>query len=462
MKVTRISFFLAILLSGGYLYAQDSTYLLTLAQAREYALGHNKSLMNARDQVTLSRKKVYETIAHGLPQVEGSLDYMTYFNYKLYLDFGSSGGGGFDQLFSDPDIDAGDRKVLQALGQMFGTSEPIIMNDQFSGKIQFSQLIFSGQYIAGIQTVKIARKLADQSVVKSELDVKENVTNSYYTILITEQTLKILSENLANLNDIIQHADNFYKAGMAEETDVLELKVAASGLQNTRKTLERMNQLNYNMLKFQLGVTPETEIALADSLPWFIGNINLQTALADSFNIDHDITYQLMESQVELSKRQVDMQYWAYTPIIAGFYSYTQKFITTGFDMTPNHLAGISVSVPLISSGMRNSQVAQAKISLDMARRNQEIVKDQLQTQYTLMLSNYESALENFNTQKENIVVAAQVFTNKQNKYKQGMLSSSELSHANSDYLNAEINYMNAVQTLLQAQTSLEKMYNRL
>ena len=116
-----------------------------------------------------------------------------------------------------------------------------------------------------------------------------------------------------------------------------------------------MNQLNYNMLKFQLGVPPETIVVLTDSLNQLIGNLNPQIALVNNFDMNNNVNYQLMESQVALSKKQVDMQYWAYTPTVAGFYSYTEKFITTGFDMTPNHLAGINVSVPIFSSGMRNS-----------------------------------------------------------------------------------------------------------
>ncbi len=388
---------------------------------------------------------------------------MTYFNYEMYLDFGGGGGeGGFDAIGQMPQIDEGDDIILGVLENAFGSSEPIVMDDQFSGNIQVSQLIFSGQYLAGIQTAKVARKLADQSLLKTELDVKENITNSYYNILTNEHSLQVINNNLENLDAIIKNTENLYKTGMLEETAVLELKVRASGVKNIQKLLERVNQLNYNMLKFQLGVAPETNIVLADSLPQIIKSLNPQAALVNNYDVNSDITYQLMESQVALTKKQVDIEEWAYAPTAAGYYRYTEKFKTTGFDMTPNHLAGITVSVPILSSGMRNSKVSQAKINLDMAQRQQEMVKDQLEIQYSGLLTTYENALENFNTQKENIDVAERVYTNKKNKYKQGMLSSSELSLADSDYLTAESDYMSAVLSLLQAQTSLDKLFNRL
>jgi outer membrane protein len=456
MKLIKSLLWLILAGMTGTLYAQKEAVILTLDQAFDYALQHNKTLLNARDNVTSSKEKVKETFSQGLPQVNGSVDFMTYFNYEMKFDFGGSGETNIDYS----KLDAGDLEILNALGQMFGSSEPIILNNQMSAQAQISQLIFSGQFWAGLQTAKIAKRLADQSLVKTELDIKENVANSYYMILITEQNLRIIGENLNNMMVTLQHTDNLYKTGVAEQTDVDQLKVTVSQLKNTQKSLERMIQLNYNMLKFQLGIAPEEEIELADKLDQVINNINPQGILATDYNITDNINYQLMESQVLLSKKQVDIQNWAYSPVISGFYSYTKKIITTNFDLTPNHLAGFSLSVPIFSSGMRRSKVAQAKIDLEMARRNQEMVREQLETQRKQLLFNYQNALENYLTQKENVDVANRVLTNIHNKFREGLVSSLDLTQANTNYLTAENNYLTSVLTLLQAQISLEKLYN--
>src|SRR4030042_3965372 len=109
MKVIRNSIIAALLLAGSLLRAQEQPYKLTLAQAREYALQHNKTLLNAKDQATSSKEKIRESIAQGLPQVNGSLDYMTYFNYEMNFSFGSGSGGtlpDFTQLPYDPGDEA--------------------------------------------------------------------------------------------------------------------------------------------------------------------------------------------------------------------------------------------------------------------------------------------------------------------------------------------------------------------
>ncbi|MBN1143754.1 MAG: TolC family protein [Bacteroidales bacterium] len=458
MKLIKTFVFSAMALSCSMAWAQQEAHTLTLDQACDYALQHNKSLLNARDQVTSSKYAFREARAQGLPQIDGGVDFMTYFNYELNFSFG---GGGEPPVIDHPDFDAGDRVLAGYLAAMMGgSSEPIVMDNQMSASGQVSQLIFNGQYWIGLQTAKIARRLADQNVVMNELDVKESITNSYIMTLITEQNLKIIGENLRNLNTMLEHTTNMYKAGVAEKTDVDQLKITVSQLKNSQKSLERAVQLNYNMLRFQLGVAPDASIKLADNIEQLMTRINPQVALDPAFNVANNINYQMMESQTLISKKQVDMRNWAYAPTIAGFYSYTKKILTTGFDMTPNHLAGITATVPIFSSGMRKAQLDQAKINLDMAQRNQEMVKEQLEIQKNQLLFNYESAFENYNTQKENVEVAGRVLKSIQNKYREGLVSSLDLTQANTNYLTAESNYMSALMTLLQAQTALEKLYN--
>ncbi len=457
MRTLKIFLLGVIMMTSNVLYGQEQPYTLTLAQAREYALKNNKSLMNARDGMVSSRQKVKETIAQGLPQVEGSLNYMTYFNYEMNFSMGS----GTEPNINYSLLDLGDIEVLNAISQM-SSSEPIVMSDQLSGKLQLSQLIFSGQYLAGIKTAKIARKLSEQSVVASEQDVKENVTNTYCQILTSERTLKIINENIKNLNDILLHTTNMFNAGLAEQTDVDQLKITVNQLKNSQKALERMTQLSYNMLKFQLGVPPATSLILADSLTQLLDAANPQAALTKDFNLSENINYQMMQSQVELSKKQVDIRKWAYAPTIAGYYNYTGKILKTDFDLNPSHLAGVTMSVPIWSSGVRRAQLAQSRISYDMAQRNLEIVKDQLDLQKTQLLYVYQNALENYETQKENVSVAGRVYQSIQNKYKHGAASSLDLTQANGNYLTAESNYYTSILTLLQAQTSLDKLYNKL
>ena len=74
----------------------------------------------------------------------------------------------------------------------------------------------------------------------------------------------------------------------------------------------------------------------------------------------------------------------------------------------------------------------------------------------------FQTAVDAYNLQKENLEVAKRVLQNYRNKYDQGVLSSLDLTQANTNYLQAETSYASACMDVLTAQTKLLKLYNLL
>ncbi len=452
--------------------------MLNLSEAIEHALQHNKSLQGARMEFDKSDKAVWESIAQGLPQVDGTVDYMTYFNYEMSFSFDMGGSGNFTPaqmqealektLAAFPGVTTEDLFAYRAgtyfegiLADMMPPST-ILMRDQSSAKVRVSQLIFSGQYIIGIQTAKLARRIGEQNLKNSELDIKESVITSYYLVLITEESLRILEMNKANLEETLDQTRTMFETGMAEQIDVDQLSITVNQLENSRKSLERNLELNYNLLRFQLGLEPDVELSLSEGLEALFKSARPESALLASTSFEQNPTYQMLKTQEEISKKMLAMQKWNYAPTLAGFYNYNAKIKTTNFDMNPNHLAGLTLSVPIFSSGMRKSRVDQAKIDHQMARLNVEILEDQLSMQEKQIRYNLQSALENYQTQWENVDVARRVYTNYERKYEQGMASSLDLTQANGNYLDAQSNYLQAILEVMNAKLALDKLSNQL
>lgn len=180
------------------------------------------------------------------------------------------------------------------------------------------------------------------------------------------------------------------------------------------------------------------------------------------FSIENNVTYQIMKTQEEINRKLMSLEKWNYAPTISGFYNYNAKILTTGFDMNPNNLAGLTLAVPIFSSGMRKARVDQARIDYDMAQLNRSILEDQLKLQEKQFKYNLQSSLENFRTQRENVDVAQSVYDSYRRKYEQGMASSLELTQANTNYLDAESNYISAVMDVMNAKLQLDKLMNTL
>ncbi len=150
-----------------------------------------------------------------------------------------------------------------------------------------------------------------------------------------------------NLNETLEQTRNMYNAGMAEQTDVDQLRITVNQLENSRNALARNLELSYNMLRFQLGVDPTVDISLTDQLESLF--FTHGTRISPEHSICHrgNVTYQLMKSQEAINEKLMAIEQWNYAPTLAGFYNYNAKILTTGFDMTPNHLAGLSMAVPI-------------------------------------------------------------------------------------------------------------------
>ena len=465
---------------------ESSGLTLDLKGAIDYALANNKILMNARQELIKSDKSVWEAISQGLPQVDATLDYMTYFNYELEFQFGPSGDFEFSQeqlniaatqtlsQFSGVPMAGLNPVTMQDIynhsagnfydGLLQGMMPPstILMSDQMTAKMQVAQLIFSGQYIVGIQTAKLAKIISRQALENSESETKENVVNAYYLVLISESSLNKVKQNLENLRVMMEQTRKMYETGMAELIDVDQFSVTVNQLENTRRAMERNLEMNYNMLRFTLGLPADTEITLTDDLNSLFEESGAAELLMRDFNKEQNLTYKILNSQTEISKKMWDLEKWNYGPTLAGFYNYNFKLRTTGFDMTPNHLAGFSVNVPIFSSGMRSAKTTQARIDYEITERNAEIMGDQLELRESQLKYNLQSSLDNYFTQQENVGVAQRLLDNYRRKYQQGMASSLDVTQANSNYLEAESAYLTAVFEVMNARLQLEKLMDNL
>lgn len=419
---------LGVILPLPFLAAAQEVQELSLKKAVEYGVEHNKQLQVSRKDIDLYRQKVRESVSQGLPQINGSLDYSTNFGYSM----------------------------------SFGNQGKIKMKDQSNVGVKASQLIFSGQWILGIQTSKIAEKIAGQQVGITELDITENIYNTYYTILVSERLRDIVAKNLENMDTVYRHTQNMYNAGTVEITDVDQIRITVGQLKNSLSSLERNVEVSYNLLRLQLGLQADTPVRLTDRLDDFLNQNDFVKLAVKEFEIVNNPEYQLSETQEQLSKKMVGLQRWTYAPTISGTYSYNYKLLKPDFDMSPKHSAMLTMDIPLFSGFQRKAQLEQAKIELEQTSLNKSLLEDQLyvnEKQYKYELKN---ATDNYYLQKENIEVARRVLENMQNKYRYGAISSLDLTQANNNYLEAENNYTNACLTLLQAEIQLQRLYNEL
>jgi len=319
-----------------------------------------------------------------------------------------------------------------------------------------AQLAFFGKYI-GWQRRDVGRR-REKSLEKTEQDIVSQIVESYYLVLVSEESLKILEANMKNLQEIYKKTEPMVSVGMMEKVELDQLSVQVNSLNNALKSAERQYEMTKNMLRLQLGVSAETELELTDKLEDIMANAEFNLLANGTFDIVQNIDYQLMDVQEDMSEKQVDLQKAAYLPTISGYYNYTYKLLKPAFDMSPAHMVGLQMNIPLFSSGERRAKVRQAKIDLETTKNNMEMLEDQLSIQFKQLKFNLLSAMESFENQKKNVEVSREVYKSLKTKYEQGVISSLELTTADNNYLKAESDYLTSMLEVLKAQNELNTL----
>jgi outer membrane protein TolC len=430
MRTTFISMLL-LLGTSGFLGAQQ-TLTLDLAGARKTALEYNKTIANADLATLKASAAVREAIANGLPQLNAAVDYSNALGAKISIRFAEG--------MPPSEID---------------------IKPQSNFNLNLTQLIFSGNYIVGVQTAKLYQSMAGISKEKSELDIIAQVTDAYQLVLISEELLRLLEQNQANLEGLYEKTAALETFGIIEKTDVDQLSVQVNTLKNAVKASERQLEMATNMLRLLLGVPVDTQLELTDRLDQMLSEAEA-LPLAESFRVEDQVDFRLLNQQELVSRKMIDMQRAHALPTISGYYRYTYKLLKPDFDMTPANMVGLQMNIPIFSSGVRMAQVKQARIDLETTQNNKSLLSDQLKIQEKQLRFNYNSALETYLNQKNNVEVSRRVYASLKLKYEQGIISGLDLITADNNYLKAETDYISAMMQVLQSGVQLQKLYGKL
>jgi outer membrane protein TolC len=61
--------------------------------------------------------------------------------------------------------------------------------------LSVSQLLFDGSYIVGLQAAKTYKELAKINRLKSDVDVRDQVTKAYANVLVARENRRTINEN---------------------------------------------------------------------------------------------------------------------------------------------------------------------------------------------------------------------------------------------------------------------------
>jgi outer membrane protein len=423
----------------------EQNYSFSLEQAIEYALQNNYSAINATRDIEISKQKKWETTASGLPQISGTVGYQKAFELQKSVVPAKF----FDQNASVDDF----AEVAFGAKQSMGAS------------VTLSQLIFDGSYIVALQASKAYLQYYQNYKKKSDVEIREMITNSYGNVLLAEESIKILEKNKTVLEKNYNDINQIYKNGLGEEESVEQISITLASVKSSLNNIKRVRELSLKMLKINLGIDIEGNLNLTDNLDTLSKN-NVALALDNAeFKVENSIDYQIASNFVTQKKLQLKLEKSKDLPSLAaavnfGYNSFGNTFSFFNSDQRWFNYSnmGINLNVPIFTSFGSSARKQQAKIALEQAQTQQTDIAQKLKLQYQRAKSDFEFSIEEYATAKSNLNLAERIEKKQQIKFKEGLSTSFEFSEAQRQLYSTQQSYLQSMVDVINKRAALEKL----
>ena len=417
--------------------AQTDSIKLSLNKAIEFALKNRNELKIQQINVEISRNEVKKINSRLLPQLSSDIDVR--YNNKLQTNIlpGIVFGAG------SPD------RALQ-----FGTSYNSLIG------INFTLPVFNPNDIGDKQVAKSQIKFEELNVKKNEIDVRQEVTESYFVALMWKEK-KLLSEaNLSRTKSICDMAQEQNKQGIITSHDLQHYQVDYENALSDDTQNRNNHQLSNNDLLYKMGIDSVLNLTLTDNLGLLYAQFsNIPSKNTESNRIELDIE----RVNGEIIHQNMKKQSLLYLPTISVYGNYATQYMDNAFNPTssshwhPYNYAGIKASIPLFDGLSKH----RAKTSYELQYKSSQLKLDKLNRDFRQEALNAITALQNaqtdMNNQKKNLVLTENLYTIDTDRFKNGAIKQNDLTTSYYSLQQSQVHYLNAIYNYLVALVKYKK-----
>lgn len=437
----RLLFIFAFFCS--YVIGGSAQEILTLENCLRLGIENNLSLEGKRKEIQKSKYGVSENRAKLLPQINGF--------------------AGFNDNF-DPPVSVTD-------GSSYGVPYNVTQTLQYAANagLDLQMPLYNQTVYTAISVARIVDEMNRLSYEKAREDLIMQISKMYYLGQVTAEQIALIKANITRLEELKNISEAFYDNGMAMEVDLKRVNINLENLKVQYDNAQAMMTQQLNMLKYVIDYPAEKEIAL---VPVNTNNITTATLTGMSENL---YELQLLQSQVQLAERQKKMVTNGYIPSLSltgswRYSAYTDKAYHWFHSGPSNYWyrsygVGLTLRVPIFDGLDKRFKKQKALVDIQMTKLRQEDTRKNLQIQYLNATNDLMNNQRNFKKQKDNYLLAEDVYAVTTDRYREGIASMTEvlqdemrMSEAQNNYISAHYNYRVANLLLLKLTGQIESL----
>ncbi|MDB5227802.1 MAG: TolC family protein [Bacteroidota bacterium] len=406
----------------------DSLQEASLSTVIDYTIKHLPAIQKSIIDEILTKIQVKSKIADWYPQLD--------FNYNIQHNF-----------------------QLQTAN--FGGNIIQLGNKNTSlSQLALTQSLINPNLLLAVKTAKSTKLLSTQITNDIKIDAVVNVSKAFYDVLLTQQQIKVAAEDITRLERSLKDATARYESGIVDKIDYKRATISLNNAKALKTSGEEMLKAKYAYLKFLMGYPDKAALEIKyDST-----QMENETAfnISPTINYNGRIEYQILETQKKLKAEDLNYAKYSFMPSLNGFGAYNMNFLNNdGLQLYsknyPNSYAGIGMVIPLSRGGKRLMNIKAAKYQIKKTDLDITDLQNNIDAEYAQAIASYNSNLANYQSLKENMSMANEVYSIIDLQYRAGIKTYLEVVIAQSDLRTSQINYFNALYQVLAAKIDLQK-----
>ncbi|PWD99440.1 TolC family protein [Marinilabilia rubra] len=454
MKTIQYWTVFILLLMGVPLSGQQpsDTLSFSLDEAMQYATNHAYQKISSEYDIASAKKKIWETIAGGLPQI----DFSGRYNHSIDVPVSLLPAEIIPEDMRPPGTGPGDKV-------------PVSFSTAYDGNYSVSveQMIFNGSYFVGLQATQVFLDLTRHQDEKTEIEIRDAVAKAYFLVLSARENLEAFEENLQVNQATLNETEKLYENGFRESLDVSQIKLMVREAEKQIVEVKRNEEVAMAVLRFSMGLEEDQPIVLKEEIKGLSNDAKAEEAKQKEWMPQEHIDFRIADTNTESEKLQLKNIRAQYLPQINAFYNY-QK---TGFgdewnifedEWYKSQSVGLSVSIPIFSSGMRHAQAQQQKIAWQKSINVRKMTLRNIKTQSLTALTEYNSAIDQYDIATESKELAKDIYDKTRIKFSNGIAGSFELTQQQGQYIQAQISHVQAALQLLNSRINYLKAIGKL
>ena len=443
--------------------ATAAAQAFSLDSCRNMALSNNKAMQIAKERIKAAEYQKKEAFSAYLPGFDFTGTYM-YNQKELSLLSGdqmlptmsfnpATGTYGYN-IVTQPDgtpLTTPDGQPVPSQVALIPKSALTYdIHNVFAGAVTLTQPLFmGGKIIAMNKIADYARELSGKMYDNAAKEVIYTVDAAYWQVVSLGEKKKLADSYIALLDTLQRNVKAMIAEGVATKADLLNVDVKLNQANIDLTKVENGLSLSRMALAQICGMPLDSNMQLADE---FTVTKDFTTIVADGYDIndvyENRPDLQSLQLAVKLYEQKQNVARAEMLPNIAlmGAYSFSNPNVFNGFDKSFKGMfsVGATVSIPLWHWGGRYSKLRAAKSETLIKQLELDEAKEKVELQVSQAVFKTKESLKTLQMTENNLAKADENLRQAQLGYREGMNSIDNVMEAQTAWLKANSEHIDA------------------